>query len=163
MIDAQVQRLLFTFASWHALAKLCQHTSRTLDKLSELTTKLGNEMRAFKDSSANLEVFETPREHSTRQHQAAARAQHLTISAGSTVQVSRKRCELNLNTFKFHALGDYAATIAQYGTTDLFSTQTVICFIDTTTYTNKLNRQSYSIGRSRHNGCAQTCAKPSHR
>jgi len=31
----------------------------------------------------------------------------------------------NLNTYKFHALGDYAATIRQFGTTDSYSTEMV--------------------------------------
>jgi Sec-independent protein translocase protein TatA len=126
-IDLQAQRLLFTFATWHALAKLRQHTSATLSKLSDVTSKLGNAMRAFQSSTSNLEVFETPRELSARQRRAAARAQHRTGSEGSTIQITRKRCELNLNTFKFHALGDYVSTISQYGTTDSFSTQTVMC------------------------------------
>jgi hypothetical protein len=32
---------------------------------------------------------------------------------------------LNLNTYKFHALGDYTSTIRQYGTTDSYSTEAV--------------------------------------
>jgi hypothetical protein len=124
-IDSQVQRLLFTFAYWHGLAKLRQHTSATLGKLSEVTRKLGDDMRAFQHCTADLEVFETPREFNARQRWAATRTQRHLDTVESTVQVSRKRCELNLNTFKFHALGDYVSTISQYGTTDSFSTQTV--------------------------------------
>jgi hypothetical protein len=32
---------------------------------------------------------------------------------------------LNLNTYKFHALGDYTSTIRRYGTTDSYSTEPV--------------------------------------
>jgi hypothetical protein len=32
---------------------------------------------------------------------------------------------LNLNTYKFHALGDYTSTIRRYGTTDSYSTEAV--------------------------------------
>jgi hypothetical protein len=123
-IDAQVQHLLFTFAYWHALAKLRQHTSGTLKKLSEATTKLGDELRSFREATDGLEVYKTPREFSARQRQAAARAQRQ-LATGTQAPMTRKQCKLNLNTPKFHALGDYVAIITQYGTTDSFSTQTV--------------------------------------
>ena len=35
---------------------------------------------------------------------------------------------LNLSTYKWHSLGDYASTIRRYGTTDNYSMQTV-CII----------------------------------
>jgi hypothetical protein len=37
--------------------------------------------------------------------------------------------EFNLNTYKFHSLGDYADAIRRYGTTDSYSTQIVSKFI----------------------------------
>ncbi|KAG8732310.1 hypothetical protein FRC11_014512 [Ceratobasidium sp. 423] len=121
-LDTQVQELLFTFAYWHALAKLRQHTSTTLVKLSNLTTQLGNKMRALKESTKDLEIFETPREFGSRQRRATAKAQQSNIA--EPVQVVRKRCELNLNTPKFHAIGHYVAIITLFGTTDSYSTQT---------------------------------------
>ncbi|KDN35424.1 hypothetical protein RSAG8_11601, partial [Rhizoctonia solani AG-8 WAC10335] len=121
-LDTQVQELLFTFAYWHALAKLRQHTTNTLSKLSKATTQLGNKMRALKDGTADLEVFETPREFGSRQRRAAAKAQQSNLA--KTVQVVRKRCELNLNTPKFHSIGHYAFVIAMFGTTDSYTTQT---------------------------------------
>lgn len=124
-IDSMVQQLLFTFAYWHALAKLCQHTSPTLEKLSNATTKLGHELRQFQSATKDLEVFETSRELSARQRQVAKQAQHQPIVTEPHVEIKRRQCKLNLNTPKFHALGDYVAAIAQYGTTDSFSTQTV--------------------------------------
>ncbi|CAE6538191.1 unnamed protein product [Rhizoctonia solani] len=121
-LDTQVQRLLFTFAYWHALAKLRQHTSTTLAKLSDVTKQLGDKMRALKESTADLEIFETPREFSSRQRRAAAKAQQSNLS--EVVQVVRKRCELNLNTPKFHAIVHYVEIIRFFGTTDSYSTQT---------------------------------------
>jgi hypothetical protein len=38
---------------------------------------------------------------------------------------SRRSKTFNLNTYKIHALGDYVATIRQYGTTDSYSTEPV--------------------------------------
>lgn len=37
----------------------------------------------------------------------------------------RRQKTFNLNTYKFHALGDYAATIRQFGTTDSYTTEMV--------------------------------------
>jgi hypothetical protein len=38
---------------------------------------------------------------------------------------TRRPKTLNLNTYKFHALGDYANTIREFGTTDSYSTEPV--------------------------------------
>ncbi|KAG9085750.1 hypothetical protein FS749_004132 [Ceratobasidium sp. UAMH 11750] len=121
-IDSQVQELLFSLARWHALAKLRLHTSATLKKLADDTKKLGDQLRAFQAATADLVVLETPREFAARQRRAASREQNQR-QMGKSQTVTRKRCELNLNTFKFHVLGDYVAIIAQNGTTDSFSTQ----------------------------------------
>jgi hypothetical protein len=42
-----------------------------------------------------------------------------------TVSSARKPKYLNLNTYTYHALGDYAKTIQHFGTTDSYSTQPV--------------------------------------
>jgi Sec-independent protein translocase protein TatA len=125
IIDSQAQRLLFTLAFWHGLAKLRQHTPTTLKRLSEVTSRLGDELRAFQDATAKMEVYETTREFNARQRQAAARAQRNQTTVNNPPQMTRKLCKLNLNTPKFHSVGHYVAVIAQYGTTDSFSTQTV--------------------------------------
>ncbi|KAG9082831.1 hypothetical protein FS749_006541 [Ceratobasidium sp. UAMH 11750] len=123
-IDSQVQRLLFTLAYWHGLAKLRQHTSATLKRLSEVTIRLGDELRAFQEAINDMEVFETPRERSARQRKASTRAQRHHASTEAPAPTTRKLCKLNLNTPKFHMVGHYVAVIAQFGTTDSFSTQT---------------------------------------
>ena len=38
---------------------------------------------------------------------------------------TRRRKILNINTYKYHSLGDYAATIRRIGTTDSYSTESV--------------------------------------
>ncbi|KAG8679254.1 hypothetical protein FRC09_019100, partial [Ceratobasidium sp. 395] len=120
----QVQHLLFTLAYWHGLAKLRQHTSSTLKKLSEVTIQLGDELRNFQEATKDMEVLETPREFAARQRKAAARATNQRSTTKTPAQKTRKQCQLNLNTPKFHAVGHYVALIAKYGTTDSFSTQT---------------------------------------
>jgi hypothetical protein len=53
----------------------------------------------------------------------------VTQAASNTVVTSRisgrQMKTLNLNTYKHHALGDYASTIRKYGTTDSYSTERV--------------------------------------
>ncbi|KAG8794782.1 hypothetical protein FRC12_021705 [Ceratobasidium sp. 428] len=123
-IDSQVQQLLFTLAYWHGLAKLRQHTSATLKRLSEVTIRLGNELREFQKATEDMEILETPQEFAARQRKAAARATNKKSTSKTPPQTGQKKCKLSLNTPKFHAVGHYVALIAKYGTTDSFSTQT---------------------------------------
>ena len=103
-------RLLYKAAEWHALAKLRLHTDPTLDLLEAVTKEFGHLMRQFCDkTSGEFNTVELP-------HGANAR------KGGSH---SSKKKVLNLNTYKFHALGDYVATIRLFGTTDSYSTMLV--------------------------------------
>ncbi|KAJ3816999.1 hypothetical protein F5880DRAFT_1618699 [Lentinula raphanica] len=108
-IDDLVQELLAHFATWHAYAKLRLHTDLTL-----ATTELGHLLRKFAEKTT--ETFDTrllPRE-------VAARARRKTNNQSNT---DTPRKLFNLNTYKFHALGDYPWTIRTFGTTDSYSTQ----------------------------------------
>ncbi|KAF8666958.1 hypothetical protein RHS04_09358 [Rhizoctonia solani] len=58
--NAPVQRLLFTFAFWHGLAKLCCHTTETLKIMKKLTAKLGSKLRSFAELTQNMNVCKTP-------------------------------------------------------------------------------------------------------
>ena len=58
-------------------------------------------------------------EASVRQQSTASRPNPARRDGG------RREKAFNLNTYKFHALGDYAATIRQFGTTDSYSTEMV--------------------------------------
>jgi len=103
-----LMQLLYRAAEWHALAKLRMHTRVTLDLLEKCTANLGQLMRKFRDVTfAEYNTVALPRE-----------ARKLPSSG-------RKRKPLNLNTYKFHSLGDYVGTIELFGCTDSFSTQLV--------------------------------------
>ncbi|KAJ3755244.1 hypothetical protein EV360DRAFT_86085 [Lentinula raphanica] len=113
-IDDLVQDLLAHFATWHAYAKLRLHTDLTLDSFELATTELGHLLRKFAEKTA--ETFDTrllPREVAARARRKA--------NNGSDTDTPRKL--FNLNTYKFHALGDYPWTIRTFGTTDSYSTQ----------------------------------------
>ena len=103
-------RLLYRTAEWHALAKLRIHTDSTLDLLQEATRELGRLLRQFRDrTSDEFDTVELPSKTGTEK------------KGGS----SSKKKKLNLNTYKFHSLGDYVTTIRLFGTTDSYSTQLV--------------------------------------
>ena len=82
-------------------------------------------MRRFKDVvCSKYPTIELPREEAARRRRNAASA-----AAGQPLKEPRTSGKLsrslNLNTYKFHALGDYPATIRRFGTTDSYSTQAV--------------------------------------
>jgi hypothetical protein len=142
--------LLFVMAHWHAMTKLCMHNELTLAIMRAATVSLGKKLCTFskKTGSAFL-TKERSREYNaqiccdarkaasnaltnqaahgseaadpqpTLNPQPTAHAGHLPKTFGWCPKV------LNLNTFKFHSLGDYADTIEAYGTSDSFSTKLV--------------------------------------
>ncbi|KAJ3766797.1 hypothetical protein FB446DRAFT_708323 [Lentinula raphanica] len=113
-IDGLVQDLLAHFATWHAYAKLRLHTELTLESFELATTELGHLLRKFAHETAK--TFDTrllPRK-------VAARARR---KANNSSNTDTPRKLFNLNTYKFHALGDYPWTIRTFGTTDSYSTQ----------------------------------------
>jgi len=103
-----LMRLLYRAAEWHALAKLRMHSETTLKLLDNCTTQFGSLMRKFRDVTfANFNTVALPKE------------------ARKSPSSGRKKRTLNLNTYKFHSLGDYVRTIKLFGCTDSFSTQLV--------------------------------------
>jgi hypothetical protein len=101
------------------------HTDTTLAIFSQVTTSLGNSLRAFKEKTCKTY---TTRELE-RERAARMRRQVKGMTKTSTLQKHnngmRKPKQLNLKTYKFHALGDYVQTVRKFGTTDSYSTQSV--------------------------------------
>lgn len=103
-----LMQLLYRAAEWHALAKLRMHSDTTLKLLDACTTQFGSLMRKFHDVTfVNFNTIALPKE--SRKFPSS----------------SRKKRTLNLNTYKFHSLGDYVRAIKLFGCTDSFSTQLV--------------------------------------
>lgn len=122
--DAQVQVLLFRLAEWHALAKLQLHTDRTLVLLDQALRRLGDQLRRFqKDTCAAIPARELPQETNQRQRREVADIQSGRRKGAVTSTALPKT--INLNTYKFHALGDYSRMIKMYGSTDSYSTLVV--------------------------------------
>ncbi|KAJ7119056.1 hypothetical protein C8R44DRAFT_878566 [Mycena epipterygia] len=119
-----VLTLLFTFATWHAYAKLCLHSSLTIRSFR--IVDLGSKARKFIRTTCSIYVtYELPQEESRR---ARRKAQKKAKSPGNNPNLvvtksPKTRKEWNITTYKWHSLGDYADTIVDFGTTDSYSTQ----------------------------------------
>lgn len=123
--DVVVQSLLYRFAHWHALAKLRLHSETTLSALGETFKRLSRQLRKFRDFTCEaFNTAELPKEMAARERKAAReRLGPHNPDAGSS---GRKAKKFNLNTYKFHAMGDYVRSIQLFGTTDSFTTQ-IVC------------------------------------
>ncbi|KIK31556.1 hypothetical protein CY34DRAFT_59294, partial [Suillus luteus UH-Slu-Lm8-n1] len=109
--DAIVQLLLYRFAQWHALAKLRMHSETTLSALEETFKRLSRQLRKFRDRTCTIfTTVELPKEKAARERQVARERPGLNNpdQAGSGGRKSKK---FNLNTYKFHAMGDYVRSI----------------------------------------------------
>lgn len=140
--DQIVLDLLFELATWHSLAKLRLHTESTVTALEASTNRLGVVLRKF--ASVTCEAFETrelPSEEARRGRRKAAlakkkgpvsepvRKKRRVMATSNEQEVgSARRRIFSLNTYKLHALGDYAKFIRLFGTPDGYSTQTVSFF-----------------------------------
>ena len=120
--------LLYRTAEWHAFAKLRLHTESTLLHLEGLTTELGKCVRNFRDTMQSAFVtFELPNEMGARKRcQKSGKGKEKAAAGDRDTSASgRKPRNLNLFTYKWHALGDYVQAIRLFGGTDGFSTQVV--------------------------------------
>jgi hypothetical protein len=119
-----VMTLLYRTAEWHGFAKLRLHTESTLQHLEGLTAELGKIMRNFRDTTQSaFATFELPKETGARQRRQKSGKGKEKAATGSAS--GRKPKNLNLFTYKWHALGDYVRAIRLFGGTDGFSTQVV--------------------------------------
>ncbi|KAG6823422.1 hypothetical protein H0H92_010275 [Tricholoma furcatifolium] len=146
--DLTISDLLFRFAYWHGLAKLRLHSDRTLEILDQQTSLIGHSLRAFKDTTCpSFQTRELKRELEARSRRQASKPKsglpRATNSGGKSKGMppycsSPWTClmrqapapdprlkQFTLNGYKLHAMGDYVASIREYGTTDSYSTELV--------------------------------------
>ncbi|KAH9900331.1 uncharacterized protein BXZ73DRAFT_62717, partial [Epithele typhae] len=128
-----VSVMLFELCQWHSLAKLRLHSETTLRIFEASTRSLGQIMRQFKrDVCSQYVTKELPRETQSRAARARKKATKSTSDTtaqepgrtASKTAPGPKRKEFNLNTYKYHRLGDYVIIIRIFGTTDNTTTQT---------------------------------------
>ena len=122
--DTIVQGLLFRLCEWHTLAKLHLHTDTSLELLGQSLRQLSAQIRRFQSCMcAAFQTVKLPNEVAQQQRQEVAELQ-----SGQRTKPSRSgpQCKtFNINTYKFHALGDYIGTIRMFGMTDSYTTQIV--------------------------------------
>lgn len=108
------------------------HTDHTLKLLDDETICIGAEFRKFNGKTCpEFDTQELKCEAEARDHRRAKKANKSPATSTSTYAARRLEAEgplaktFNLQTFKYHSLGDYADTIQKFGTTDSFSTEPV--------------------------------------
>lgn len=139
---------LFLLATWHAYAKLRLHTEDTLRSFEDLTKPLGEKLRLFAGKiTEDFVVKELPKETAAKARRTAANLKQKTTKGKGPAKTApvkkstkgkqiakkstkgkkpeKKTITMSLLTYKFHALGDYAQTIREHGTTDSYNSQTV--------------------------------------
>ncbi|KAJ8503450.1 hypothetical protein ONZ45_g10851 [Pleurotus djamor] len=134
--DDEIQRLLYTFAEWHVLAKLRLHTEETLAALDHATQEIGRQLRRFENGLCNhYNTTELPSEEAARNRRRKTKGAVSMASGKRTKQPAKKKKgddattigpkvkKFNMKTYKFHSMGDYTSAIQHFGTTDSYSTQ----------------------------------------
>lgn len=102
------------------------HTDETLKLLDAMTVRLGNQLRHFeRHTCVAFKTWELKREAERRQRQQLRNLGGNGEAATSMPQAARRAKTFNLQTYKLHALGDYSASIWNFGTTDSYSTEPV--------------------------------------
>ena len=125
--DELVQTLLFHLAEWQSLAKLRLHTEDTLALLRQALRRLGAQARKFQRVTCQtFDTKELPQESAARCKREMADMQSGQRRRPPTSGALPKT--FNINTYKFHALGDYDVMIHQFGTTDSYSMR-VVCVL----------------------------------
>ncbi|KAJ7764935.1 hypothetical protein B0H16DRAFT_432430 [Mycena metata] len=124
--NSRLLTMLFRLSEWNAFAKLRMHTTTTVNLFEASTVVIGRELRSFAATTqAEYKTVELPTETAARARRGARKKTAGKPAAVPThpAPVAPKGKFLNLLTYKFHALGDYAPTIRMFGTIDSFSTQ----------------------------------------
>jgi hypothetical protein len=104
------------------------HTDTTLAILDQETTDLGRQLRDFENETCSVyKTHELKREAAVRKRRQSKKGPTAGSSAMTDGQAAKQRRPktLNLQTYKTHSLGDYVATIKQYGTTDSYTSAIV--------------------------------------
>lgn len=124
--DAIVHIMLFDLNTWHCLAKLRKMPDPHLMSLENSAVDVGSDVRQFANVTCKkYDTVDLPKEAAARGRRKAALSKKTgKVTVGQQKEPRRRRV-FNMNTYKFHALRDYPATIRLHATTDNWSTQTV--------------------------------------
>ena len=104
------------------------HTDTTIQSLDDLTTDLGHQLRQFRtETCPAYQTYELKRETTARHRRQKETTASSTNAKKDNPSSQRGRLPkaFNMQTYKFHALGDYVEAIKTYGTVDSYSTEVV--------------------------------------
>ncbi|OSD08626.1 hypothetical protein PYCCODRAFT_1357030 [Trametes coccinea BRFM310] len=117
--NSNVLDLGFDLATWHALAKLREHTTLSVNGLDAATVECGRSVRLFaKKTCSNYVTLELP----SKDHAARTRRKAVSTKLAAN-QAPRKRKMYNYTTYKFHSMRDFAPAIRAVSATDNYNTQ----------------------------------------
>jgi hypothetical protein len=146
--------LIFEAALLHGLDKLRMHTETTLDYADKHTLEYSRCRRTFKTATcAAFDTYELPKETEARGRRLQRKQAQSKVSTPaiacvpidevlapsdrdldappptkkvrSEARTAKKKKEFNMNTYKYHSIGDYPDVIRHKGTTDNWTTQIV--------------------------------------
>lgn len=87
--NERVMKLLYTFGRWHGFAKMRMHTEHTVNILDNLTTQLGDDVRAFvQKTCSKIETKELAREYQARKRRQNRKRQTASTGANPELEVS---------------------------------------------------------------------------
>ena len=122
--DGIVQDMLWEMATFHALSYLRLHTEQTLLVFDATVITMGLAIRRFRSQVCDhVDTRELPKETTTRNRRKQAKDKTAPVDSRS------KTKELNLNTYKYHRLGDYPRAVREFGPLDGYSTQAVSAYV----------------------------------
>ena len=125
--DDIIQDMLWELATFHALSYLRLHTVYTLLVFDAAVITMGLAIRTFLSKVCDkVDTPELPKETESRKRRKQA------TKKSTAVDLRAKKKGLNLNTYKYHRLGDYPVAVREFGPLDGFSTQTVGCIVTRT-------------------------------
>ena len=98
------------------------HTDPTLEILDATTISLGQQFRVFVNTTCSaFNTRELNRKANARKWREAKKRGKM----NTTTTMTRRQKKFNLETYKYHSLGDYRATIEMFGTCDSYTTEVV--------------------------------------
>nr|GAT45954.1 predicted protein [Mycena chlorophos] len=124
-LDGLMLDYTWDLATYHAYSKMRLHTTSTLERMEVAKVELGKSARRFAFRTSKIKTVETEKEYKARIRRIAKDKARKSDSreAGPVDRMVKLEKEFNLNTPKFHYLGDYPDAIVETGPLDGTSTQ----------------------------------------
>ncbi|KZT60992.1 hypothetical protein CALCODRAFT_464642 [Calocera cornea HHB12733] len=115
--------LLYNLTLLHSLAKMCMVGGDTLERMDQVTTRLGHLMQRFQsETCVRYTTYELPKEDPVKPRSDLTL---LLSQNGPKAKPPKTPVQFSLRTPKWHFIGDYSQCIRARGTMDNYSTEPV--------------------------------------